>query len=115
MSDDDTFARDLEDLGFALAQDRGGGVLQYSRRQSRYLTFWVHWSLKDDNVLFTWEHSIGEYVDATGMQIGANEPLNTFLFPKYDARGPVDIRFVAQEMDRVERILRGVNLLDGAT
>jgi hypothetical protein len=35
------------------------------------------------------------------------------LFPKYDARGPQDIAFVVQEMDRAEDVLHRVDLLAG--
>jgi hypothetical protein len=113
MTTAEEFESDLAALGFRLTQDRGTGVLQYARQISDWLTYWVHWNVDEQHVLFTWEHAIGEYMSANGLQIGANEELNQFLFPKYDARGPQDIAFVVQEMDRAEDVLHRVDLLAG--
>lgn len=113
MTDAEPFRRDLEALGFRLVQDRRGATLQFALQTTPYLTFWVHWNVAEESVLFTWEHAIGEYVSANGLQIGSNEELNQFMFPKHDARGPQDIAFVVAEMDRAEQVLRGVNLLEG--
>jgi hypothetical protein len=109
--DPDAFEADLGALGFRFMQEGRGGVRQYALLVSPYLTYWVHWDVAGAAVLFTWEHAIGEYVNSIDLQVGANEPLNQFLFPKYDARGAQDIAFVVSEMDRVEAILRGINLL----
>ena len=38
---DESFAADLEALGFRLVQDRGAGVLQYSHQPTRYLMLWI--------------------------------------------------------------------------
>ena len=74
----------------------------------------MHWDVaKQNRCFFTWEHAIGEYMSANGLQIGANEELNQFLFPKHDARGPQDIAFVVQEMDRAEDILSHIDFLAG--
>lgn len=110
-----SFEEDLTLLGFRLVQDRGTGRLQYAKKMTPFLTYWVHWDTAEDSVLFTWEHAVGEYVDSLGMQIGANEPLNSFLYPKFDARGPADITFVVRESDRADAILRAVNLAHGET
>jgi len=115
MTTAEEFESDLIALGFRLTQDRGTGIIQYARQISDWLTYWVHWNVDEQHVLFTWEHAIGEYMSANGLQIGANEELNQFLFPKYDARGPQDIAFVVQEMDRAEDMLHQVNLLAGTS
>ncbi len=107
----EAFEADLIALGFRFVQEGRGAVRQYAARATTYLTYWVHWDVRDSSVLFTWEHAIGESLSAHGLQIGANEELNLFLFPQHDARGPQEIGFVVQEMDRAEQILRSVNLL----
>jgi hypothetical protein len=107
-----SFLEDLAVLGFREAGGRGA-VVQYALRANPFLTYWVHHDTAAETLLFTWEHAIGEYVSSLDLQIGANEELNQFLFPKHDVRGPVDIRFVTDEMDRVEAILRGVDLTAG--
>jgi hypothetical protein len=109
----DEFHRDLEDLGFRFVQEGRGGVRQYSRRASAYLTCWVHHDATDASVLVTWEHAIGEYLDALGLQVGSNEPLNQFLFPQHDVRGVADVSFVVAEFDRIEAVLRSIDLLAG--
>ena len=111
---DDAFLADLTALGYRLVQDRATGQQQYSLEVNRYLTYWVHWDTTDGVVLFTWELAIGAFMDDHGLQVGANEPLNSFLFPKHDARGGVDIAFVVAEMDRVEHILRSLDFIGGA-
>ena len=107
-----SFLDDLGALGFREMGERRG-VVQYAHRASAFLTYWVHHDTDADRLLFTWEHAIGEYLSSLGLQIGSNEELNQFLFPQHDVRGPVDIRFVADEMDRVEQILRQVDLIAG--
>lgn len=111
---DSEFHRDLQDLGFRLVQEGRGGVLQYQRRQSPYLTYWVHHDPGAETALFTWELAIGEYLDGVDLQVGANEPLNQFVFPKHDARGPADPSFVVSEIDRCEDRLRRLDFVDGA-
>jgi len=113
MTEPEEFESDLAALGFRLVQDRGSDVIQYSWQSSEWLTYWVHWNVAEQSVLFTWELAIGEYMSANGLQIGANEELNQFLFPKHDARGPQDIAFVVQEMDRAEDVLGHINFLAG--
>jgi len=113
MGDPGTFQEDLTALGFRPMQDRGTGVVQFAAEATPYLTYWVHWNRPEATVLFTWEFAVGEFMDARDLQIGANEPLNQYLFPKLDARGPQDISFVAQEMDRADQVLRSLSLLEG--
>jgi len=110
MEDVHPFHTDLTALGFAIVQEDRKGVLQYSWRSTRYLTYWLHWNPSDGDVLFTWELDLGEFMHDRGMQVGANETLNTFLFPQYDARGPADIQFVVQELDRAESVLKSIDL-----
>src|SRR5205807_10025114 len=105
MTTAEEFESDLIALGFRLTQDRGTGIIQYARQASQWLTYWVHWNVAEQDVLFTWEHAIGEYMSANGLQIGANEELNQFLFPRHDARGPQDIAVGVRGMDRAEGIL----------
>jgi hypothetical protein len=108
---DTEFHSDLTDLGFRLIQEGRGGVLQYSARRSHYLTFWAHHDPTADMVLFTWELAIGELLDDQDMQLGANEPLNQFMFPKHDVRGPASADFIVAEMERIEAKLAGLDLL----
>lgn len=107
-----SFLDDLAVLGFREAGGRRD-VVQYALRASPHLTYWVHWDTDAESLLFTWEHAIGEYVSSLDLQIGANEELNQFLFPKHDVRGPVEITFVTEQMDRVEAVLRALDFTTG--
>jgi hypothetical protein len=113
MADEATLQKDLLDLGFRVSQDRGTGHVAFVMQATPYLSYYVHLSRHEDSLLFTWEFSIGEFMSTNGLQIGANEELNQFLFPKFDARGAMDIAWVVSEMDRAEQILGSLNLLAG--
>lgn len=113
MGDVHPFHEDLSALGFKIMQEDRKGVIQYSMRATRYLTYWLHWNTADEDALFTWELDIGEFMSDHELQIGANETLNLFLFPRHDTKGPADVRFVVQELDRVEAVLKSLDLTAG--
>jgi hypothetical protein len=106
------FADALTEFGFALDRE-SSGVRHYARRPNPYLTYWVQLR-DDDTALFTWEFAIGEYAATRGLQVGSDEHLNTFLFPRQDARGPQDATWLASQLERTEALLRSVSLLDDA-
>ena len=106
------FHTDMESLGFRVIQEGRRGVIQYAMTATRYLTYWVHWNPEEGTVLFTWELAVGEFMHDHGLQIGANETLNLFLFPQHDGRGPADVSFVAQELDRAESLLGSIRLTE---
>jgi hypothetical protein len=105
------FEADLEALGFRVVEQRRGGDVQFSYNANRYLVYWVHWNPDEDQCLFTWELAIGEFMGDQGLQIGSNDPLNLFLFPQGDARGPATAEFVVTEMNRTEAILQSLNFV----
>ena len=107
------FEEALARLGFAPAEERARrGTRLFEARPNRFLTYWVH-VFEDGTALFTWEFAIGEYAAALGMQVGSDEHLNTFLFPREDARGPQDAAWIASQLERTEAALRAFTLLDG--
>lgn len=107
MSD---LVENLESLGFR----RLGGrrTEEWVKQATPYLTMSLH-AQPDGEVLFTWELSIGQMTSDLGLLLGTNDPLNIFLFPQADAKGPATTEFVLGEIARVEARLRGVNLLAG--
>ena len=104
------FADALADFGFALDRE-SRGVGHYARRPNRLLTYWVQVH-EDGTALFTWEFAIAEYAATLGLQVGSDEHLNTFLFPREDARGPQDPAWLAAQLERTEAVLRSISLLD---
>jgi hypothetical protein len=105
-----TFESTLGELGFRLER-QARGVDHYARRPNRFLTYWVQ--VHDNGTaLFTWEFAIGEYSATLGLQVGSDEHLNTFLFPREDARGPQDPAWLSGQIETTELLLRSVSLLD---
>lgn len=104
------FAEALAGLGFTVDRETRG-VAHYVRRPNRFLTYWVQ-AYEDGTALFTWEFAIAEYAATLGLQVGSDEHLNTFLFPREDARGPQDAAWLASRLERTEALLRSVTLLD---
>lgn len=100
-------------LGFSPVQEGRRGEIQFVKRATPHLTIWVHHEPASATALVTFEHALGEYLDRLGLQVGSNEPLNQFLFPQRDSKGPADIEFVVNEIERIETLLSGVDLLDG--
>jgi hypothetical protein len=48
-------------------------------------------------------------MDEYGLQVGANEPLNQFLFPQVDTEVPQNMAEVARAMERTETMFAGMN------
>jgi hypothetical protein len=105
-----TFEEALAALGFTMDREVRG-IRHYLLRPSPYLTYWVQ-ARQDGTALFTWEFAIGSFASSLGLQVGSNEHLNTFLFPREDAGGPQEPAWVAAQIERTEAILRSVQLLD---
>jgi hypothetical protein len=108
----DDFADELAVLGFAPVQSDRRGVVQFARRPNRFLTEWVH----DDGeeLLFTWEFDLGEFVEQVGWQIGAAETSFQILYPKFDVRIARDLDGDRVEVQRLEQRLNGLDLADPA-
>lgn len=106
----DEFERGLRDLGFRVARSGRRG-LTFSRSPTAFLTYYVQ-DPGDGTVLFTWEFAVAEYVAGLGLQVGSDEHLNTFLFPRRDAQGPRDAGWVSAQMDQVEDTLRRISFVD---
>jgi hypothetical protein len=104
-----SFEEALARQGFREVQERRG-VRFFSSSPSPYLTYWVH-AQPDGSALFTWEFAIAEYVATLGLQVGSDERLNTFLFPREDVRGPQDPAWVAAQIERTEALIRSISLL----
>ena len=100
---------DLRLLGFRLAQQRRDGTRTFSLSRNRFLTYWLHVPDDEAAALFTWEFAIGEYMDEYGLQVGANEPLNKYLYPQDDTEVEQDLADVVEAMERTEAMFAGMN------
>jgi hypothetical protein len=105
------FAEALDRLGFRRRDERTFGAAGevYAAAPDRYLTYTLH-VYDDGTALLTWEHAIADLLATKGMQLGAEEALNQFLYPREDQRGPQDGAWLIGAVDRVEAMLADVRL-----
>lgn len=106
------FEEALGELGFAFDRE-SRGIRHYAHRPNTYLTYWLQVG-EDGTALFTWEFAIAEYAATLGVQVGSDEHLNTFLFPKEDVRGPQDAAWLAAQLERTEAVLKAFSLAEPA-
>jgi hypothetical protein len=100
-----SFEDDIASLGFRPETERTPrGVRVFVAHPNGFLTHTVQ-AFEDGSALFTWEFAIGEYLATKGMQLGSDETLNQFLFPRTDDRGPQDAAWVAGALERTELAL----------
>ena len=101
-----SFEDDLATLGFRPETGRNPrGVRIFASHPNPFLTFTVQ-AFENGTALFTWEFAVGEYLATKGLQLGSDETLNQFLFPRTDDRGPQDAAWLAGAIERAELALR---------
>lgn len=101
------FQEALDRLGFVLREERtvgGGKARVYAASPNRFLTYTVH-AYGDGSAIFSFEFAIADYLATKGMQIGADEALNQFLYPREDARGPQDGAWLIGAAERAKALL----------
>lgn len=104
------FEEALTRRGFREVQEKRG-VRYFSSSPNPFLRYWVHVE-PEGTALFTWEFAIAEYVATLGLQVGSDEHLNTFLFPKEDVRGPQEPAWLAAQIERTEALLKSISLVE---
>lgn len=103
-----TFDEALSGFGFHAGQGRAPrGARLFTAEPSRYLTYSVH-AYEDGTALFTWEFALGEYLLTKGIQVGSDETLNQFMFPREDDRGVQDGDWLTQAIERARASLRSI-------
>lgn len=106
------FAEALEQLGFRPSEERRVGPRAgslYVASPNPYMAYMVH-AYEDGTALFTWEFAIADYLATVGLQLGSDEALNLFLYPREDILGSQDAAWLADAIDRTERVLDSVRL-----
>jgi hypothetical protein len=106
------FADAARELGFHLRQ-RGsagaGGAHMLQAQPNPFMTYVVQ-VYPDGTALFTWEFALGEYLARQGIQMGSDETLNQFIYPRTDVRGPQDAAWLAATIERTEAMLSAIRL-----
>jgi hypothetical protein len=100
------FREALERFGFRPRQERGfgRGAELYVANPNRYLTYMVH-AYPDGTAIFSWEFALGEYLLTKGIQVGSDETLNQFAYPREDLRGRQDGTWLTSAVERTEGML----------
>src|SRR4029453_2248178 len=97
-------------FGFHQSRDRApGGVLLFTAEPNRFLTASGQ-GYEDGSALFSWEFALGEYLLTKGIQVGSDETLNQFAYPRVDRRGPQDGAWLASAIEEAEGLLGDVGL-----
>lgn len=86
-----------------------GGARLFTAEPNRFLTYNVQ-GCEDGFAPFSWEFALGEYLLTKGIQVGSDEKLNQFAYPRVDRRGPQDGAWLAAAIDEAEGLLADVRL-----
>jgi hypothetical protein len=105
------FAEALARFGFRLREERGfgKGAALYVASPNRFLTYMVH-AYPDGTAIFSWEFALGEYLLTRGIQVGSDETLNQFAYPREESRGTQDGAWLASAIEQSEAVLADVRL-----
>jgi hypothetical protein len=106
------FGEALDRFGFARSESPGfggRGAVTHAATPNRYMTYTVH-AYPDGTAIFSWEFALGEYLLAKGIQVGSDETLNQFAYPREDIRGPQDGAWLAAAIEHAEAQLADVRL-----
>ena len=101
------FAEALALHGFRENDERrvgAGRSRQFVATPNRFMTYSVH-AYEDGTALFTWEFAIADYLADRGIQIGSDEALNQFMYPRQDLRGPQEAAWLEDSIDQAQLAL----------
>ena len=101
------FAEALDRFGFRLREERGfvGKDAQlYVAQPNPFMTYTLH-AYADGTAIFTWEFALADFLATRGIQVGSDEALNQFLYPREDLRGQQDGTWLTSAIERTEAML----------
>lgn len=100
------FIEALARFGFESQEPRGFGkdAELYVAEPNRFLTYTVH-AYADGSAIFSWEFALGEYLLTKGIQVGSDETLNQFAYPREELRGSQDGAWLTSAIERTEGLL----------
>lgn len=104
------FTEALDRFGFRPREERGfvgKGARLYVAEPNPFMTYMVH-VYPDGTAIFSWEFALGEYLLTKGIQVGSDETLNQFAYPREDLRGPQDGAWLASAVEQAESLLADV-------
>jgi hypothetical protein len=105
------FEEALGTLGFRRGEKRafGSGSVVYESHPNAFMTYTVQ-AVEDGSAIFSWEFALGEYLAGRGLQMGSDEALNQFVFPREDLRGQQTGAWLASAIEQTEAMLSSIRL-----
>lgn len=106
------FEEALSTLGFAPSELRafaGPGARLFEAHPNAFMTYTVH-AFDDGTAMFSWEFALGDYLAGRGLQVGSDEALNQYVFPRDDLRGPQDGAWLVAAIEQTEAMLSTIRL-----
>ncbi|MBA3691612.1 MAG: hypothetical protein H0W82_09415 [Actinobacteria bacterium] len=100
--------------GFRQNDEQRMGALQsrqYVATPNRFMTYSVH-TYDDGTAIFSWEFALADFLADRGIQVGSDEALNQFLYPREDARGPQDAAWLGAAIEHVRQTLASLRFDD---
>ncbi|MGH2541053.1 MAG: hypothetical protein ACRDGK_11070 [Actinomycetota bacterium] len=106
------FDEALERLGFRRSGERSLGAAGDRRYESHPNTFMSYTVqvFDDGTAMFSWEFALGDYLVGRGIQMGSDEALNQFVYPREDLRGPQDGAWLVGAVEQTEAMLSTIRL-----
>jgi hypothetical protein len=105
------FDEALERFGFHRREERGfgRGAQLHVANPNRYLTYTVL-VYPDGSAIFSWEFALGEYLLKKGIQVGSDETLNQFAYPREELHGQQDGAWLTSAIERTEAMLADLRI-----
>jgi hypothetical protein len=105
------FEEALGTLGFRRGEKRafGSGSVVYESHPNAFMTYTVQ-AVEDGSAIFSWEFALGEYLAGRGLQVGSDEALNQFVFPREDLRGEQSGAWLVSAIEQTEAMLSSIRL-----
>jgi len=101
------FDEALMKLGFAPSQERAftaRGTKRFEARPNAFMTYTVY-AHDDGTAIFSWEFALGDFLAGKGLQVGSDEALNQFVFPREDLRGMQSGAWLVTAVEQTEAML----------
>lgn len=102
----------LNRLGFRPSEERslaGASERRYEAHPNAFMTYTVQ-AFDDGTAMFSWEFALGDYLVGRGIQMGSDEALNQFVYPRADLRGPQDGAWLVSAVEQTEAMLSTIRL-----
>jgi hypothetical protein len=101
------FAEALTRSGFASDRSRSvarGDAELFTAQPNTFMIYSVY-AYDDGSAMFSWEFALGEYLARRGIQVGSDETLNQFMYPRQDLRGRQDGAWLVGAIEQTEAML----------